>query len=307
MTPDLAAVRALIAPYIRHTPALDVSDMGLGPVTLKLDLLQPSGSFKLRGAAHAILAPATRPMRVVAASGGNHGAGIAYMAQKLGIRADIFVPETAPKTKVDRLHNYQAHVHLKGKVFSDAIQSAQEFAREQDGLFIHGYDDENIIVGQATCAYEFAQQAEYDTLLVAVGGGGLAAGCALALKKGQRLVCVETQNTRSFNAALSAWQPVLIETSGLAADALGAKRVGALPFSILKEVKPQSVLVSDDDVRNAQRQLWDNARLIAEPGGATAFAALTSGAYKPAPGEKVGVIVCGANTDPASIFSSLPK
>lgn len=302
MTRDLAAVRAAIAPYIRHTPVLDIADTGIGSVTLKLDLLQPSGSFKIRGAAYAILAQQPRPAAVVAASGGNHGGGVAYMARALGIRADIFVPTTAPKTKIERLHNYQAHVHLKGAVFADAFAAAQELAAETGALFIHAYNDENVILGQATCAHEFGAQAQYDTLLVAVGGGGLAAGCALALHKSQKLVCVETHGTRALNAALSAGQPVMIEPTGLAADALGAKQVGALPFSILKETKPLSLLVSDDDVRDAQRFLWDNARLLAEPGGATALAALTSGLYKPAPGERVGVIVCGANTDPKSVL-----
>ncbi len=299
IAPDLPAIHALIAPYLRHTPILDISDTGIGSVVLKLDMLQPSGSFKLRGAAYAILAHNPLPQRVVAASGGNHGGGIAYMAKALGIRADIFVPTTAPKTKVERLHNYQAHVHLKGAVFADAFAAAQELAQETGALFVHAYNDENVIAGQATCAYEFGAQAQYDTLLVAVGGGGLAAGCSLAMKKGQRLVCIETHGTRAFNAALSAGQPVQIDPTGLAADALGARQVGDLPFAILKAAKPLSLLVSDDDVRDAQRFLWDNARLIAEPGGATALAALTSGIYKPAPGERVGVILCGANTDPA--------
>lgn len=301
MRERIEKARALIAPYIRHTPVLHIGDAGLGDVVLKLDQLQPSGSFKLRGAAHAILAQ-NRPERVVCASGGNHGGGIAYMAMVLNIKADIFVPETAPKAKVQRLHDYGAHVHLKGKVFADAFITAQDFAAAHNALFVHAYDDENVILGQATCAYEFSGQADYDTLLVAVGGGGLSAGCALALKPGQKLVCLETQGTRALHDALATGRPVPVEVSGLAADALGAKQIGVLPFKILSEAKAKSLLVSDDDVRNAQRFLWDKCRMIAEPGGATAFAALTSGVYKAAPGEKVGVIVCGANCDPASIF-----
>lgn len=304
MKERIEKARALIAPYIRHTPVLDIGDAGLGDTILKLDYLQPTGSFKIRGAAHAILSQDKRPERVVCASGGNHGGGIAYMTKVLGIRGDIFVPETAPKAKIDRLHSYGAHVHLKGKVFADAFATAQAFAKEAGALFVHAYDDERVILGQATCAYEFVSQAKFDTLLVAVGGGGLAAGCALAIEDtGQKLVCVETHGTRALNAALSIGKPVSIEVGGLAADALGAKQIGALPFKILKEAKAVSLLVSDEDVKNAQRFLWDKARIIAEPGGATAMAALTSGAYKPAPGERVGVIACGANCDPASIFT----
>ncbi len=301
---DVLAAWQRIGPYVRRTPVVELSagDLGLGfPIAVKLEASQHAGSFKTRGAFHKILSSRLPEAGVIAASGGNHGLAVAYAARTLGVRAEIFVPTICGKAKVDRLANSGAVVRQEGAVYGEALLACGRRAAETGALAVHAYEDPVVIAGAGTASLEFAEQAAFDTLLVAVGGGGLIAGACAALGGERKIVAVETQGTPTLHAALAAGQPVDVPISGLAADALGASRVGAPNFEIIRPVLAASLLVSDDDVRAAQRALWRELRVIAEPAGATAFAALLAGAYRPDPGERVAVMVCGANTDPASV------
>lgn len=295
---DVAAAAARIAPYVRRTPVLHLA-AGEAPgaaAVLKLEQLQHTGSFKARGAFNRMLKLGWGA-HVVTASGGNHGAAVAYAASKLGARAEVFVPAFASEAKRRRIEELGAKVIVVEGDFGDVLAASR--AREQDGglVYVHAYDDYDVIEGQGTASLEFSEQAAFDTLLVAVGGGGLAGGAAAALAGRVRLVAVETQGAAAYNAARNAGAPVPVAVSGIAADALGAKEIGALGFTLLQASGAHSVLVSDDDVRAALHWLWSRARIMAEPGGAVAFAALLGGGYAPAADERVGVLVCGANTD----------
>ncbi|HEX2885883.1 threonine/serine dehydratase [Vineibacter terrae] len=305
VSPDaVAAAYVRIKPHIRHTPAIDLpaGAFGLGhKLALKLESLQHSGSFKGRGAFHKLLVSAPGPAGVIAASGGNHGAAVAYAARALGHRAEIFVPTISAPAKVERLRSYGAVVHQVGAVYAEARAASEARAQETGALTVGAYDDPEVFVGAGTTALEFELQAAFDTLLVAVGGGGLIAGCALWCGARVKVVAVETEGTPTLHAALAAGQPVDVKISGLAADALGASRIGAPNFEIARNRVARSVLVSDDAVRAAQRALWSELRVMAEPAGATGLAALMSGAYTPAADEKVGILVCGANLDPGSL------
>lgn len=295
-----------LRPHVRRTPALELTTGALGlamPVALKLESLQVSGSFKGRGAFHKLLVSKVPPAGVIAASGGNHGAAVAYAARALGHRAEIFVPTISAPTKVERLRSYGAIVNQVGAVYDEARAASQKRAAETGALAVHAYEDPDVFAGAGTVALEFADQARFDTLLVAVGGGGLIAGCAAALGDRVKIVAVETEGTPTLHAARQAGHPVDVVVSGIAADALGASRIGAPNFEIARMLVAESVLVDDDAVRAAQRKLWDELRVIAEPAGATGLAALLSGAYRPAPDESVATLVCGANTDPASLSS----
>jgi len=305
VSPDaVAAAYVRIKPHIRYTPVIDlpVGAFGLAHgLALKLESLQHSGTFKGRGAFHKLLVSTPGPAGVIAASGGNHGAAVAYAARALGHRAEIFVPTISAPAKVERLRSYGAIVHQVGAVYAEARAASEAQAQESGALSVAAYDDPEVFVGAGTTALEFEMQARFDTLMVAVGGGGLIAGCALWCGARVKVIAVETEGTPSLHAALAAGQPVDVAISGLAADALGATRIGAPNFEIARSRVAGSVLVSDDAVREAQRALWRDLRVMAEPAGATGLAALMSGAYKPASGEKVGVLVCGANLDPASV------
>lgn len=293
-----------VRPHVRRTPALELTTGMLGltvPIALKLESLQVSGSFKGRGAFHKLLVSKVPPAGVVAASGGNHGAAVAYAARELGHRAEIFVPTISAPTKVDRLKSYGAIVHQVGAVYAEARAAAEDRAAQTGALTVHAYEDPEVFAGAGSVALEFAAQARFDTLLVAVGGGGLIAGCAAAIGDRVKVVAVETEGTPTLHAARRAGRPVDVAISGIAADALGASRIGAPNFEIARELVADSILVTDEAVRMAQRRLWDELRVIAEPAGATCLAALLSGAYRPAPEEAVATLVCGANTDPASI------
>ena len=300
----VAAAWSRIRLHVRRTPALGLTTGALGlamPVALKLESLQVSGSFKGRGAFHKLLVSKVPPAGVIAASGGNHGAAVAYAARALGHRAEIFVPTISAPTKVERLRRYGAIVNQVGAVYDEARAASQKRAAETGALVVHAYEDPDVFAGAGTVALEFADQACFDTLLVAVGGGGLIAGCAAALGDRVKIVAVETEGTPTLHAARRAGHPVDVAVSGIAADALGASRIGAPNFEIAQKLVAESVLVADDSVRSAQRKLWDELRVIAEPAGATALAALLSGAYRPAPDEAVATLVCGANTDPGSV------
>jgi threonine dehydratase len=297
----------LIRPHVRRTPLLHLqgTEFGLGPmdVVLKLELCQHSGSFKARGAFANILMREVPKAGIVAASGGNHGAAVAFAAMKLGKPATIFVPTVASPAKVERIRGYGARLILSGDSYADAFAKSEDWIREHGGMSIHAYDQPETLLGQGTIGLEFQEQwPALDTLLVAVGGGGLIGGIAAWYAEEIRIVGVEPEKAPTLTTALRAGRPVDSPAGGIAADSLAPRRVGELMFPIAKRHVDRVVLVSDSDIVAAQKQLWNVARVVAEPGGAAALAALTSGRYKPKKNERVGVLVCGGNTE-AGAFS----
>ena len=291
----------LIRPYIRHTPVVrvDLADFGLAarPVDLKLELLQHSGSFKARGAFTNLLTRTVPRAGVVAASGGNHGAAVAYAAMRLNRPATIFVPSVTSPAKAERIRGYGAELVIAGERYADALAASEAFVKDRGGLAIHAFDQPETLLGQGTVGLEIeADLPAIDTLLVAVGGGGLIGGVAAWFAGRIKIVAVEPEGSPTLYRAFEAGHPVDAETGGIAADSLAPKRVGALMFPFAQAFIDRSILVSDDDIRQAQQALWDTVRIVAEPGGAAAFAALLSGKYAAAPGERIAVLVCGANT-----------
>jgi threonine dehydratase len=297
----IAAVEKVIRPHIRRTPVIGVdgSDFGLarGEVALKLELLQHGGSFKARGAFTNLL---TRPVPlagVVAASGGNHGVAVAFAAMKLGVVAKIFVPSVASKEKTDRIRAYGADLVIAGSRYAEALAASEEWVAQSGAMPVHAYDQAETLLGQGTVGLEFAEQApEVDTLLVAVGGGGLIGGVAAWYGGRIKIVGVEPEAAPTLANAIRAGRPVDSEAGGIAADSLAPKRVGELMFPIAQSYVSRVVLVSDEAIQEAQVELWKVLRVAAEPGGAAALAALLSRRYQPAAGERVGVLVCGGNT-----------
>lgn len=309
-TVDRAAIAAAaerIAGHARLTPVLTVDGDIFGadaPVVLKLELTQHSGSFKARGAFNRILSNDVPRSGVVAASGGNAGAAVAYAARKLRHHAEVFVPQATPKVKIDRLRAFGAEVFIGGAGYADALVASDLRRAETGALSVHAYDQPEVVAGQGTVAAELSVQApELDTVLVAVGGGGLIAGVATWMGTTTRVVAVEPIRAPTLHAALAAGEPVDVDVGGAAADSLGARRIGAIAWAVAQSLVDRSVLVPDEAIMDARRRLWDHTRVAAEPGGACALAAITSGAYRPSPGERVGLIVCGGNTDPASLAS----
>ena len=302
---DIVEASRRISAHVRRTPLMPLEAEAFGlPVALmlKLELLQHSGSFKARGAFNNLLANKVPKAGVIAASGGNHGAAVAFAARSLGHRAEIYVPKLASAAKVARLKDYGADVTVIGETYAEALQACEARRAETGALSVHAYDSDLTLAGQGTLAREIEAQAPaIDTLLVAVGGGGLIGGIAAWYRGKVRVVGVEPKSCPSLERAFAAKHPVEVAVGGVAADSLGAKKVGALMFDIAKEFVEGVVLVEDDAIRQAQRRLWNDLRIMAEPGGATALAALTSGAYRPAIGEKIGVIVCGGNVDPSTV------
>ena len=302
---EIRAAARLIAPYVRRTPVvvLDGRRAGLDhDVTLKLEGLQHSGSFKARGAFHTMLSRPVPPAGVIAASGGNHGAAVAYAAGRLGHRAQVVVPAAAPEAKLQRIRRYGAEVTAVGAHYAAAYEASLAEQQRTGALRVHAYDQHEVVVGQGTVAVEFGEQApELDTVLIAVGGGGLIAGCASWYTDSVRVVAVEPEGAPTLHRAREAGTPVDVEVGGIAADALGARRLGAIAHEVAGRHVDAALLVPDAAIRDAQRVLWDELRVIAEPGGVTALAALLCGAYVAAAGEQVGVVVCGANVDPASL------
>jgi threonine dehydratase len=290
-----------IAMHVRRTPILAMEEKAFGinaKIFFKLECLQHTGSFKPRGAFNCILSSSVPAAGVIAASGGNHGAAVAHAAQKLGYRAEIFVPAVAPANKVERLRQYGAAINLIGNDYAEALAASKERAAQTGALGIHAYDDERVLTGQGTLGMELEEQVRgLDSVLIAVGGGGLIGGVAAWYQDRVRIISVEPERAPSLQKALGAGHPVDVETGGVASDSLGARRVGELMFPIAQKFVSQSLLVSDEQILEAQRALWQQLRLIAEPGGATAFAALLSGVYKPRLGERVGVVLCGSNAD----------
>jgi threonine dehydratase len=293
-----------IATHVRRTPVMALEEKAFGidaKIFLKLECLQHTGSFKPRGAFNCILNSKIEKAGVIAASGGNHGAAVAYAAHKLGHSAEIFVPMITPKNKVDRLRHYGAAITVTGNNYAEALAVSRERAAQSGAMAIHAYDDARVLAGQGTLGMEFEEQVRgLDSVLIAVGGGGLIGGVASWYQERIRVISVEPERAPTLHQSLAAGQVVEVETGGAAADSLGARRVGDLMFPIAQKFVSQTFLVSDEHIAEAQRILWQQLRLIAEPGGATAFAALLSGAYKPHPGERIGVVLCGSNAELAS-------
>jgi len=304
---DIGDAAARIAGHVRRTPVLELLD-GVGEsaaqITLKLDLLQPTGSFKVRGAFSRLLAATPRPERVVAASGGNFGLAVAHAAGELDVDADIFVPESSPPAKVERLRRQGASVHVIPGHYADALEASERWVETNEALFAHAYDQLDVVAGQGTCAMEMAAQIpQADTILVAVGGGGLIAGIAAWYQDDVRVIGIETAGTPTLYEARRAGGPVDVEVGGLAVSSLGSRRLGDIAWEVSQRWIDDSILVSDESTAAAQHWLWDNCRLAVEPGAATPLAALLSGAYTPAEGETVAVLVCGANVDPGSVVA----
>ncbi|MHB8730998.1 MAG: threonine/serine dehydratase [bacterium] len=298
---QIAATYALIKPHIRRTPILDVSgaDFGLEPfpITLKLELFQHSGSFKARGAFANVLGRQVPRVGVAAASGGNHGAAVAYAAMKTGVPAKIFVPAISSQAKIDRIREYGADLVVGGERYADALAASDAWVARSGALPVHAFDQVETLRGQGTIGLELEEQgAALDTLLVAVGGGGLIGGIAAWYAGRINVVGVEPEASPTLYRALAAGRPVDAETGGIAADSLAPRRVGELMFPVAQRYVGRVVLVTDDAIRHAQEALWKAARVVAEPGGAAALAALLSGRYRPEPEERVGVLVSGGNT-----------
>jgi len=297
----ISATENLIRPHIRRTPVIHLAgtDLGVrtGRVTLKLELLQHSGSFKARGAFANLLLRPVPAGGVVAASGGNHGAAVAYAAQVLGHAATIFIPSIASPAKVERIRGYGATLMIGGKDYDDALRASEGWASGHDALRVHAFDQEETLCGQGTLALELEEQApELDSLLVPVGGGGLLGGTAAWYGRKLRLIGVEPERCPTLTRASAAGRPVDAEVGGVATDSLGPRRVGELNYSIIRDALDQTVLVTDDEIHAAQVALWNQLRIVAEPGGATAIAALLSEKYRPRGGERTGVVISGGNT-----------
>jgi threonine dehydratase len=300
----IAAVYERIRPHLRRTPMLHVAgaDFGLqtGAIGFKLELLQHAGSFKARGALANLLLRPIPQAGVVAASGGNHGLAVAFAAKKLLTRATIFVPSVAAATKCERIREFGAKLVVAGDRYADALAASREFASASGALEIHAFDQPETLLGQGSLALEVEADAPLDTLLVAVGGGGLIGGVAAWFTGRVRLIAVEPRMAPTLFRALAAGQPVDAEAGGIAADSLAPRRVGDLMFPLAQRYVERTVLVEDEAIRDAQRTLWRTLRIATEPGGAAAMAALLSGAYRPRPEERLGVVLCGGNTDAVS-------
>lgn len=298
----IRAARSRIAPYIRRTPVLDLPAGGFGlpnPLSLKLELFQHAGSFKSRGAFNSLLSDTVPAAGVAAASGGNHGAAVAYAARTLGERARIFVPEISSPAKIAAIRSFGADIVIGGARYADAQEACDRYVAETGALRIHPFAAEGTITGQGTTGLEWDEQAPgLDTVLVAVGGGGLISGIASWWHgDAVKVVGVEPEGSCALHAALAAGAPVDVDVESVAADSLGARNVGPLVHGICAAAVEHVALVPDAAIGEAQRTLWRDYRIATEPGGATALAALMCGAYRPAPGERVGVLVCGGNVD----------
>jgi threonine dehydratase len=295
----ISAAHARITRDIRRTPILRLED---GPC-LKLEQLQRGGSFKARGAFNRLRQAGDLAAGVVAASGGNHGVAVALAARALGAPATIFVPEVSSLAKRERIAALGARLVVGGAGYADALAASQRHVGETGAIAVHAYDQPEVLAGQGTVALEWQEQApELTHVLVAVGGGGLIGGMAAWYAgSGTEVVAVEPETSCALHAALAAGRPVDVPVSGIAADSLGARQVGGLMFPIAAAHVARSLLVSDAAISAAQRWLWAECAVLAEPGGAAAMAALLSGAFRPPPGARVGVLVCGANTAPGSV------
>ncbi len=309
MTLDRSSIKATaqrIAPFIHRTPVMSIVMPGLSqPVCLKLEQLQHTGSFKARGAFSNLVGAKIPAVGVVAASGGNHGAAVAYAAKVLGVPARIFVPVISSPAKVARIAGYGATIAQDGANYQESLALCIDYAEKSGATNIHAYNTELTLNGPGTLGREFEEQApELNTILIAVGGGGLIGGVASWYQSKAKIIGVEPETSNALHAALAAGSPVTIKPSGLAADSLGASSAGTLMFPIAQKHVAEVILITDDDIRAAQRFLWTYTQIVTEPGGAAAFACLLSAKYRPEKDERVGVIVCGANT-PLETFNAL--
>ena len=297
---EIRSAYAIIAPHIRRTPVIEVdrADFGMetAPLVLKLELLQHAGSFKVRGAFTSLLTRKIPEAGVVAASGGNHGAAVAFAAMKLEVPAKIFVPSIASPAKIQQITDYGAQLVIGGERYADALAASEAWVASSGAMPIHAFDQHETMLGQGTVGLEFDDQASITTLLVAVGGGGLIAGLASWYAGRIKIIAVEPEKAPTLTEALKAGRPVDAEAGGVAAESLAPRRVGELGFPIIRRYVDNTVLVSDEAILDAQRRLWTTLRIVAEPGGAAALAALTSRQYVPDIKERVGVLICGGNT-----------
>jgi len=308
----VAAVEKIIRPHVRRTPILEAAgaDFRLDSISLifKLEFLQHAGSFKARGAFANLLTREVPKAGVVAASGGNHGVAVAYAAGKLGVPAKIFVPNVASSEKIERIRRCGANLVVVGERYADALAAGEAWVAQSGGMPIHAYDQLETLLGQGTVGLELqGQYPDLDTLLVAVGGGGLIGGVAAWYAGKIKLIGVEPQAAPTLANALHAGRPVDSPAGGIAADSLAPKRVGELMFPIAQKYVERVILVSDDEIIQAQEALWSVLCAVTEPGGAAAFAALLSRRYQPAPGERVGVLLCGGNTAAVNFAASCTK
>jgi threonine dehydratase len=299
---QIQAKEPLVRPYIRRTPVLEVdgADFGLDSITIvfKLELFQHSGSFKARGAFMNMLTREVPEVGVVAASGGNHGAAVAFTAMRLGRPATIFVPSVASPAKLDRIRQYGAELVITGERYAEALEASQEWISRTGALPIHAYEGVETLLGQGSLGLELEEQSpQLNALLIAVGGGGLIGGVAAWYENRTRIVAVEPELAPTLNLALNAGRPVDSPAGGIAADSLAPRQVGEMMFPIAQKYIAESVLVTDDHIREAQKKLWETVRIAAEPGGAAALAALLSGRFKAQSGQRIGVVVCGGNTE----------
>ena len=292
---DIERAEARIRPYIRATPVMDLSPN----VMLKLEFLQHGGSFKPRGAFNNILSREVPKVGVAAASGGNHGLAVALAAKLRGVPAAIFVPEISSPAKIAAIRATGADLRVGGARYNDALDACNRYVTETGALSIHAFDTPETIAGQGTLALEWDTQSDagLDTVLVAVGGGGLIAGMAAWWRGSVKVVVVEPAGSRALHAAMKAGKPVDVDVNSIAADSLGARRAGQLVYEIANAHVDHVLLVEDAAIADAQKALWNEFRIATEPGGAAAMAALISGTYKPAPDERVGVLLCGANVE----------
>jgi threonine dehydratase len=300
-TDQILSTYQIIQPHIRRTPIVDVdaADFGVkaARLVLKLESLQHAGSFKSRGAFTHLLTRSVPAAGVVAASGGNHGAAVAYAAMKRQVPAKIFVPKIASSAKIQQISDYGADLVIGGERYADALAASEAWVAHSGALPIHAFDQEETLLGQGTVGLELEEQAgDITTLLVAVGGGGLIAGIAAWYQGRINVVGVEPEQAPTLTRALAAGRPVDAEAGGIAADSLAPRRVGELVFPIVQRHIGATVLVTDDAIRDAQQRLWKQLRVVAEPGGAAALAALISHRYVPGANERVAVLICGANT-----------
>jgi len=301
LRPRIVATEEVIRPHIRRTPVVTLAGDDLGiegvTVTLKLELLQHSGSFKARGAFANLLLRKVPPAGVVAASGGNHGVAVAFAARSLGVPAKIFLPSISSPAKIERIRSYGVELVVGGDSYADALAASEDWVRRSEAMSIHAFDQEETILGQGSLGLELESQTpDLDTLLVGVGGGGLLSGIAAWYGRGVRLVGVEPHEAPTLTRAMDAGRPVDAPVGGIAADSLAPRRIGERNFPLLRDAVAEVVLVDDEDIRAAQRKLWDRLRIVAEPGGTAALAALLSGKVKVRRGERVGVVVSGGNT-----------
>lgn len=299
-TAEINAATARISDHVQRTPVMQCHGFGLNhPVEMKLEQLQHTGSFKARGAFNTLLSHKVPAAGLVAASGGNHGAAVAFAAHRLGYKARIYVPEMAGPAKITLIRDAGADLQVVSGAYANALEQARAYESETGAMQVHAYDAPGTVAGQGSCFAEWQNQGlAADTVIIAVGGGGLIAGALAWFSGTRKIIAVEPETSCALHAALTAGTPVDVEVSGVAANALGARRIGSICFDLARQQDLTSITVTDAAITAAQTALWRERRLLVEPAGATALAALTSGAYQPAPGEKVAVLLCGGNIAP---------